>query len=187
MNNNEKQFLTNNQIDNILEIVMRDNVYPLVNKTIKDIETSDEFKNKVEELKSSEEFVAKYKLAEDEYNNNLKLYSLFKQINEISLDKDLLYYTDNYQYRVPISYLVTINEKSLKDKYENYIIKTIDNMAFDRIREEYKLRENYDICKNIKLDLKARLLLITPGTYDEIINEIIPVIDINKYLYLIEE
>jgi hypothetical protein len=175
-----KQFLTNDQIHTILSIVMRDHVTTQVDDAIKLELESNEFKNKLEEIKNSKENLELVKKAKVDYENNLKAFDLFQQIK--SIDKDLVTNTDWDDNTTNISWLVDTTKEVIE---ENYKIKldSINNSCESQAIIELKIQSSYGIKDSIREDLKARLQLTVPGTYDEIIDDIKTHINIPKYLH----
>ncbi len=175
----QKQFLTKQQIDFIMHIVVRDYVGKQAEDAYTNLLESDEFKAKYEELKK--EGNQEYINAENTYKNNLKVSSLFKQIKEIN--PEFILYTNDFYKDEDVSWLVSATDEQIKEIYEGNV-KQIDSAFRNRTITELKINNTWDIICEIKYDLIARLELITPGTFDEIISDIVKYIDINKYLYI---
>lgn len=176
----QKQFLTEQQISSLRDIIIRDYVTNQVDEKRNSVLNSDEFKRKVEEIKSTQEYIEYYADCEKRRDNNLKLSGLYKQIVEI--DPEALSYEDSYGDACKVSWLITASEEQIEENFKDGVKEVDDKARYEAIYD-IKLSGRWDIESFIQQDITARLRLITPGTFDEIITDVVSHIDIDKYLY----
>jgi hypothetical protein len=132
------QLLNTNQINSILQIVERDYINPSIDRTIKEIKNTKEWKDTETSIKAKTDKINK---EIEKLNETLTLKSCY----EVDLISD--------------------------NKIES-LITTILNYNFYR----------WNIIREIKNDITAVLQLTQIGTIDDIIESILPLIDVNKYI-----
>ena len=165
----QKQFLTEDQINAILAIIEKDNINKQVDDAINIVLTSDEYATKLEEIKNSKDILDSINKENIKHQNRLKLYDLYKQISLIDINEIV----PGWANQKNINYIEEIHKENLAD---------IDKACENKTKSSIKLRGKWGIIQDIKEDLEARLLLTTPGTYQEIIDDMIQYINIDKYL-----
>lgn len=174
-----KQFLTNEQINSILDIVMRDNVYKQVDDAFKVLTESEEYKTKLEEIKNSKDTLDRIERENTRYQNELKAFDLFQQIKAIN--EDFVKNTNWDEETTNISWLVGTTVERLEDTHKMYL-DSIDNDCEHKTRTELKINSHWNVRDSIYNDLKARLLLTSPSDYNSIITDIVKYINIDKHL-----
>jgi uncharacterized protein YajQ (UPF0234 family) len=176
MTDNKIQFLTDNQINGILDIVRRDYINPQVTAKLLEIENSYEFKMEYEKIKNSEETQKEYADALTTKENNLKLVSLLEQVKLIKEDYTIGikngYCEDFYE----------VSLTSIEDDYK-YEVTSIENRIRSSVYDTLKLN-SYDnfIVNQVINELRTRLQLTSPADLQTIIDSIIPFINVDKYI-----
>jgi len=169
-------YLTEKQIDGIMNVLEKDHIDPAINNKYKEIEASEEFIKLTTEYKDSDEFKKLLQNEEDSYKRDVEINKLYKKIiklgGEISRDE----WGD-------IPELADTDEETLTKVFNNTIEKL--NNTTDTILNKMKIcRYKYNICSDIKEDIIARLRLTQVGNFDEIIESMKKYIDVDKYIHI---
>jgi len=175
----QKQFLTNEQINAILNVIMRDSVNQQVDDAIKAVVDSEEFKTKLEEIKNSKENLEEVSTENTRYQNNIKAFELFQQLKAI--DTTLVTTDTEWGDKNDIHWLVSTTLEDIQKNHEAHLDYTNSNFIA-RTKTALDLNSPWTIRDQVREDLKARLLLITPSDYDAVVTDIVKYININKYL-----
>jgi hypothetical protein len=172
MTDNKIQFLTDDQIYGILNIVRSEYVQPKVETRLQEIENSEEFKVVYEKTKNSEEVQKEYADVLTTKENNLKLSTLLEQIKLINKDYIIALYDDYYTIELSSIDGMYVKEIScIESRIKSKVYKTLKLYSYD-----------YYITTNIIEDLKTRLKLTSPADLGTIIDNIIPFINVDKYI-----
>src|SRR3972149_11367006 len=124
----EIQFLTEEQINGIIEIVSNDTITPEINKTVKQIEESEEYKNKYSEIEKSDEIIKKYKKALERKNELFILKEINDKLKDINENYSICDY-DSYDVNESIYISEDIEEhyqENLRNIHNSIRSKTLE-------------------------------------------------------------
>ena len=176
MTDNKIQFLTDKQIEGILSIVRTEYVQPKVKAKLNEIENSDEFKTVYEKVKNSEEVQKEYADAITTKENEFKLLTLLEQIKLIN-EKYTIAIEDN-----DYGDCSKLDLCSIEGIYNNEVF-CIESRIESKVYCILKIYSyDYYIMGQIIEDLKTRLQLTSPADLGTIIDNIIPFINVDKYI-----
>jgi len=177
MTDNKIQFLTDDQISGILQIVRTDYIEPQVKAKLQDIKNSDIFKAEYDKVKNSDNFQKEYTDAITTKENNLKLLTLLEQVKLINKNyviaiEDSYYHGDCYKVSldtVEESYTVEIS--CIESRIESRVFDNLNYNSYDQ-----------HIIHRIVDELHTRLQLTSPSDFQTIIDNIIKFINVDKYI-----
>jgi hypothetical protein len=178
--NNELQFLTNDQISGLMDILGKD-VQSIVNDKLKSIKETDNYKTLFETTKSTEKYQKKLKELEEDKNNLLNTIDLLNQLNSISGNFDIEYNGK----QISIYYKNKITTDNINKEYEEEL-ESINNCIEKDVFYTLKINSSYTICSKIEIELKARLQLLVADNFDTIINNMKQYINVEDNLYIKE-
>jgi hypothetical protein len=171
----EVTYMSKDQINGVLSIIEKDNILPIIKNKFKEIEDSEDYKRISAEILNSDEHKVKLEETENEYKKRIKLRKLYLELEKLGEEIPKNEYGSK-------PWVLNHTEESLKELLDDNI-KNVNNIRNQVYSKMFINCSNWDICHNIKEDITARLRLTQPGNFDDIIKMVLPLIDVDKYLY----
>ena len=163
-------YLTEQQIDGLLDVITIDYIEPQVSAKYKEIQESDEYKAISDRIKSSDDFLKRLEDNEVQYKKNVEIFNLYEKLKELGET-----FTDDWD----SSWLASTTLVDIENAYKSNI-DSINNINTMVMKELGIQNCKWTIHSNIKQDIIAVLRLTTATNYDETIKEAVKHINVDK-------